>query len=149
MSDPAVYRAAGEGAELYSVDATVTVKCRAAETGGAYELFEIDMPRGALVPPHTEPWAKSFYMLHGRMSVRVGEQTYDLAPGDFVTVPPRTANTFEPRTPAVKFLAFSLGVGMGNFFADVDRTAPRQGSIEDLLPIMGEVTARNQVEFVA
>jgi quercetin dioxygenase-like cupin family protein len=142
------YRAAGDGPELYSVDATVTVKCRAAETGGGYELFEVDAPRGALVPPHTEPWPKAFYVLHGRMNVRAGDRSYDLGPGDFVTVPPGAVNTFAPQTPSVKFLTFSLGDGLGNFFADIDRSAPREGSVEDLMPVIGAVTARNHVTIV-
>ncbi|WP_236594895.1 hypothetical protein [Saccharothrix sp. 6-C] len=29
----------------------------AAHTGGAYELFEVDAPRGPTVPPHATPWA--------------------------------------------------------------------------------------------
>lgn len=44
---PTTYCGPGEGAELYSVDAEVTVKCRAAQTGGGFEVFEVDMPRGA------------------------------------------------------------------------------------------------------
>lgn len=148
MTYQTTFRPPGSGDELYSVDAEVTVKCRAADTGGTYEVFEVDMPRGADVPPHREPWAKAFYVLHGRMAVRSGEQTYELGPGAFVTVPPGAANTFSVLTPAVKFLAFSLGEGLGNFFADVDRNAPRGASFEELAPLMQDVVARNRVEFV-
>lgn len=145
---PTTFCGPGEGVELYSVDAEVTVKCRAAQTGGGFEVFEVDMPRGADVPPHTEPWPKAFYVLSGRMAVRSGDETYELGPGGFVTVPPRAANTFRVLTPAVKFLAFSLGEGMGNFFADVDRTAPRGASLQELMPLMQDVVTRNDVQFV-
>lgn len=148
MSYEVTFRAAGDGPELYNVDATVTVKCRAAETGGTYELFEVDMPRGAVVPPHREPWAKAFYMLHGSMSVQAGDRTYELGPGAFVNVPPGEANTFTVHTPSVKFLAFSLADGLGNFFADIDQNASRDASFEELLPLMLEITAHNKVTFV-
>jgi len=148
MSYQTTYRPPGEGDELYSVDAAITVKCRAADTGGTYEVFEVDMPRGVGVPPHAEPWPKAFYVLHGRMAVRSGDQAYELGPGGFVTVPPGAANTFRVLTPAVKFLAFSLGEGMGGFFADVDRTAPRDASLEELAPLMQDVLTRHGVTFV-
>ncbi|UKD58250.1 MULTISPECIES: hypothetical protein [Amycolatopsis] len=70
---------AGEGPELDTKDATVTVKASAADTGG-YELFEVDAPRGPAVPPHADPWAKSFYVLHGRITVCLDGELHDLAP---------------------------------------------------------------------
>ncbi len=148
VSYPTTYVAPGGGDELYSGDATVTVKCRAAQTGGGYELFEIDMARGAVVPPHREPWAKAFYVLTGRMRVRSGDETYELGPGAFVTVPPGSANTFEVLSPAVKFLAISLGAGLGDFFADVDRHAAPGMTIEELLPVIAEIPARHGVQFI-
>lgn len=63
------FSAPGEGPELDTKDARITVKVGAEHTGGAYEVFEVDAPRGPSVPPHTEPWAKSFYVLHGRITV--------------------------------------------------------------------------------
>ena len=147
MAYTPTHRHPGEGEELYTVDATVTVKCRAADTGGTYEVFEVDVPRGPVVPAHREPWAKAFYVLHGRMAVQAGETSYELRPGGFITVPPGMANTFEVLSPSVKFLAFSLGAGMGDFFADVDRGAARDASFAELAPQLRELTARHGVTF--
>lgn len=147
MTHRTTFRTPGSGVELYTVDATVTVKCRAADTDGAYEVFEVDVPRGPVVPPHREPWAKAFYLLHGRLSVQSGGDSYELEPGAFVTVPSGTANTFTVLTPSAKFLAFSIGSGMGDFFADVDRTASRDAALNELLPVLGELTARHGVAF--
>ena len=104
------------------------------------------MPGGPVVPQHREPWAKAFYVLHGRMAARAGEASYELGPGGFITVPPGTANTFEVLSPSVKFLAFSLGAGMGDFFADVGRPA-RDASFAELAPQPRELTARHGVTF--
>lgn len=148
MTYQATYRAAGDGVELYSVDAEVTVKCRAEQTGGAYGVFEVDMPRGAAVPPHTEPWAKAFYVLHGRLSVEIDDDRFELAPGAFVSIPPDTANSFRALTPSVKFLAFSPGDRLGNFFADIDRSVPRDAAFDELMPKMLELTGRHGVRML-
>lgn len=147
MTHQVTYNAPGEGAQLYTVDANVTVKVRGADTEAAYEIFEVDMPQGAVVPPHREPWSKAFYVLSGRMSVLAGEQTHELEPGGFVAIPAGSVNTITVQTDSVKFLAFSLGTGMGDFFAEVDRKAPRDASIEAVLPVLLEVTGRHGVAF--
>jgi quercetin dioxygenase-like cupin family protein len=147
MAYTSTHRHPGEGEELYTADATVTVKCRAAHTGGGYEVFEVDAARGPVVPAHREPWAKAFYVLHGRMAVQAGEASYELGPGAFLTVPPGTANSFEVFSPSVKFLAFSLGTGMGDFFADVDRAAERDASLANLASQLQELAARHHVTF--
>jgi hypothetical protein len=46
MSHLVQHAAAGEGAELTAPDAVLTVKIDAGHTGGQYELFEVDAPRG-------------------------------------------------------------------------------------------------------
>ncbi|MPZ83507.1 MAG: cupin domain-containing protein [Actinophytocola sp.] len=115
--------APGDGDELVSPDATITVKVGARHTGGGYELFEVDAPRGPAVPPHREPWGKAFYVLHGRLLVQAGDQGYDPGPGASIAIPPRTVNTFTVLTPSARFLVVSTG-GMGEFFADLDRGGP-------------------------
>ncbi|MEV4318448.1 cupin domain-containing protein [Actinocrispum sp. NPDC049592] len=98
---------AGEGEELCMPDAQITVK--------ADDVFEVDAVRGASVPPHAEPWTKTYYMLFGRMGVLVGEEIYDLAPGSSVTIPAGALNTFTVHSPTAKFLAIGA---MGGFFRD-------------------------------
>lgn len=133
------FSAPGEGPELDSKDARITVKVGAEHTGGAYELFEVDAPRGPSVPPHAEPWAKSFYVLHGRITVYVDGELHDLGPGASISIPAGTVNTFTVHTPSAKFLAVSLTDAMGRFFRDVDQ-APAER--------IPEVASRHGVELV-
>ena len=114
------FSALGAGLELGAPDATLTVKIDAAHTDGAYELFEVDAPRGPTVPPHATPWPKSYYVLHGRMGVLVDGEMFDMAPGSSITIPPNAMHTFTVHTPAVKFLAFSLTDAMGKFHRALD-----------------------------
>lgn len=147
MSFPPSHISVGAGAELYAVDATVIVQIGPKETHGSYELFEVHAPRGPAGPLHREPWAKAFHVLHGRMSVQVDAETYDLGPGSSISVPPGAANTFTVLSPSATFLAFSLTDAMGAFFADLDRTVPAGQPLEQVVPFLLEVTDRHGVTF--
>lgn len=120
MSHHAHHSAPGDGDELVVPDATVTVKIAAGHTDGAYELFEVDAPRGPATPPHRTPWPKAYYVLRGRIVVQVEDQGYDLGPGGAITIPPDALHTFTVLGPTATFLALSLTDAMGRFFADLD-----------------------------
>ncbi|WP_033293539.1 cupin domain-containing protein [Amycolatopsis jejuensis] len=135
-------RSAGDGPELDTKDATVTVKAAAADTGG-YELFEVDAPRGPTVPPHTDPWDKGFYVLHGRLTVYVDGELHDLGPGAFVHIPAGTPNTFTVHTPSAKFLVVTPNDGMGRFFREIDGTVPDDAP----WTLLGDIAARHGVRF--
>lgn len=136
---------AGEGFELNSPDARITVKVDAAHTDGAYELFEVDAPRGPTVPPHGTPWAKAYYVLHGRMAVLVDGEVYDVGPGTSIAIPPGAAHTFTVHSPSVKFLAISLTDAMGRFFRDVDQAVPAGTPLEDAGPLLRDVVGRHGI----
>lgn len=123
--------AAGEGVELTTPDAIVTVKIDAHHTAGEYELFEVDAPRGPAVPLHRTDWAKAYYVLHGRIIVQVENEGFDLGPGSSITIPAYALHTFTVLSPSAKFLAFSLTGAMGRFFADLDAAKP--SSLQEVL----------------
>jgi quercetin dioxygenase-like cupin family protein len=135
----------GEGFELNSPDARITVKVDAAHTDGAYELFEVDAPRGPTVPPHGTPWAKAYYVLHGRMAVLVDGEVYDVGPGASIAIPPGAAHTFTVHSPSVKFLAISPTDAMGRFFRDVDQAVPADTPLEDAAPLLRDVVGRHGI----
>lgn len=122
---------AGEGTEFALPDGTGTLKISGQDTGGAYELFEVDAPRLPAMPPHSTPWAKSFYVLHGQLLVQVDDEGYDLGPGCSVTIPGSAMHTFTVLTPSARFLAVSLTDAMSRFFADFTRSLPVERSPED------------------
>jgi quercetin dioxygenase-like cupin family protein len=119
MTQSVQYTAAGEGAELAAPDAVLTVKIDAAHTGGAYEVFQVDAPRGPATPLHRTNWPKAYYLLQGRMLVQVEDEGYDLTPGASVTIPPNALHTFTVLSPSTTFLAVSLTDAMGRFHADL------------------------------
>ncbi|WP_086668785.1 cupin domain-containing protein [Lentzea kentuckyensis] len=117
--------------ELTAPDATVTVRISGKDTGGAYELFEVDAPRGEAAPPHRTPWPKCYYVLHGRMAVLLDGELHDLSPGDAIAIPSNAAHTFTVHTPSAQFLAFAVGEAMSAFFRDLSahglEALPRHG----------------------
>lgn len=138
----------GDGARLNTIDSTATVKVAAEDTDGDYELFEIDAPVGSGIPPHRHAWAEAYYVLSGALTVQVGARHLDLTPGATVTVPPNAAHTFTVSAPGTKFLAFSLTAASGHLFADLDRSVPTDRPIEEVIPLVMEIAARNGVEFL-
>jgi quercetin dioxygenase-like cupin family protein len=138
MTQQVQYTAAGEGIELNAPDAVLTVKIDAAHTGGAFEVFEVDAPRGPATPLHRTNWPKAYYLLQGRVLVQVEDEGYDLAPAASVTIPPNAVHTFTVLSPSTKFLTVSLTDAMGRFHADLDASVPRD---RPLVEAMGELSA--------
>ena len=137
----------GTGTRLDTFDAVHTVKVGAEHTDGAYELFEVEALRAPAVPPYRTPWAKSYYILDGRLTVHVDAATYDLGPGSTVTIPPGTAHTFAVTTPSARFLAFTTTGRAGRLFADIVASVPRDLPMPEAMPALLAVAQRNEVTF--
>ncbi|HZA05090.1 MAG TPA: cupin domain-containing protein [Propionibacteriaceae bacterium] len=148
MTQSVQYTAAGEGAELNAPDAVLTVKIDAAHTDGAYEVFEVDAPRGPATPLHRTNWPKAYYVLQGRMLVQIDDEGYDLTAGASVTIPPNALHTFTVLSPATRFLTVSLTDAMGRFHADLDATVPRDRPLPETLAEVQQVLARHDVTVV-
>ena len=139
------HTAPGEGIELTLPDAVLTVKIDAEHTDGQYELFEVDAPRGPTTPLHRIGWGKAYYVLNGRMIVRVEDEAFDLGPGSAITIPPGALHTETVLSPTVKYLAVGLTGAMGRFFADLDASVPRGRPIEEVAQQIQQVLGRHDV----
>jgi quercetin dioxygenase-like cupin family protein len=145
MTHSVQFSAAGGGTELAAPDAVLTVKIDAAHTGDAYEVFEVDAPRGPATPLHRTNWAKAYYLLQGRILVQVEDQGYELTPGASVTIPPNALHTFTVLSPSATFLAISQTGAMGRFHADLDATVPRDRPLDQIMAQLQQVLARHDV----
>lgn len=139
------HTAPGEGIELTLPDAVLTVKIDAEHTDGQYEVFEVDAPRGPTTPLHRTGWGKAYYVLNGRMIVRVEDEAFDLGPGSVITIPPGALHTETVLSPTVKYLAVGLTRAMGRFFADLDAAVPHGRPIGEVTQQIQEVLARHDV----
>lgn len=136
---------AGDGVELHAPDAILTVKVDSEHTDGAYEVFEVDAPRDEPTPLHRTGWAKTYYVLQGRMVVQVEDEGFDLGPGSSMAIPPGALHTFTVLTPTARFLVFSLTDAMGRFHADLDSSVPRGRPLDEILPDVQRVLHRHNV----
>lgn len=145
MNHSLQYSPAGDGAELRAPDATLTVKVDSAHTDDSYEIFEIDAPRGEPTPLHRTGWAKTYYVLHGRILVQIEEDGFDLGPGSSIAIPPDALHTFTVLTPTTKFLVFSLTGAMGRFHTDLDASVPHDRPLEETMAAVQQVLGRHAV----
>jgi quercetin dioxygenase-like cupin family protein len=71
----------------------VTYKAVAAETGGAYSLFEAVIEPGSAVPPHYARYEdETLWILDGTFGLRLGDDTLALGPGGYAFVPRGTVH---------------------------------------------------------
>ena len=139
---------AGEGIELASPDAVLTVKVDARHTDDSYEVFEVDAPRAPATPLHRTGWGKAYYVLHGRMIVQVDDNAFDLGPGSSVAIPPEALHTFTVLSPSTRFLVVSLTGAMGRFHADLHASVLRNRPFEEVTTQLQQVLGRHEVTVV-
>ena len=146
---------AGDGRRLLAPDATLTVKVDGHHTDDDYEVFEVDAPQSGSAPSgpnlptplHRTGWAKSYYMLSGRILVQVEQDYFELGPGASVGIPPGAHHTFTVLTPAATFLVFSFTGAMGRFHADLDASVPHDRPFEEVLSEIRAVLGRHDVSI--
>jgi mannose-6-phosphate isomerase-like protein (cupin superfamily) len=115
-----VYRP-GEG-EKIGGPTTVTIKATGEETNESFYLGEAVLEPGFPgPPPHRHRRLHDmFYVLHGTLTMRLGDETLELEPGSFVCVPPGVVHTFSnPRDTPVKILNFNTPAGWENYMRDL------------------------------
>ncbi len=87
--------APGDGQTYRLLGDLVTVKAVAADTGGAYALFEACTAPGEGTPPHVQRYDdETVFVLEGTYAVQIGQQTVELGPGGYVFVPRGTAHAY-------------------------------------------------------
>lgn len=97
-----VVLAPGEGRDYPMGRIRAVFKADGAETGDAYSISEWWLDPHTTGPgAHAHPEDDVFYVLEGTMSMRVGDDWIDAAPGSFVLVPGGVTHDFENRSDAL------------------------------------------------
>ena len=117
------------------------------ETGGAFSLVEHPIPPHALAAPlHTHHNEDEYsFVLQGRFGVQLGDEVFELGPGDLLYKPRGIAHTFwnagdEP----ARLLELISPAGFEHYFRDL---APLLAAAERDQAAIGEVVARYQLEI--
>ena len=150
------HRPAGAGPSYWGPGDVYTFLVTGAESGGAYFAMEALVPPGGGPPPHIHHnEEETFYIVEGRCSIRLGEDTVLAGAGDFVNVPRGTVHCFlnEGTEPMRMILTFTPA-GMERFFEDtlqpvLDRTQDAPEDIDAIVARYVEAAPRHGLEFIA
>jgi quercetin dioxygenase-like cupin family protein len=137
-----------EGARLDMPDGVYIVKASAEETGGAFEVFEVEAPAIPSGPLHRSPWASTIYLLEGNVVIRFEDGQVSLNPGSSITIPSQTACTFDVLGKSARILGVTSGDRAGKFFADFAASVPAGRPYEEIFPQVAAVTGRHGVSVL-
>lgn len=115
--------AESDGTQVWAMGVLVTVKVKAADTGGAYSLFEDFIPPGAGPVPHTHTNEdETIFVLEGKLRAWLGGKQYDVKVGDFVHMPRGVQHYFKNVTdePTRLLLTYTPG-GFEQWFLDIGK----------------------------
>ncbi len=141
---------AGEGKTLRVISDLVTFKALAAETDGAYSLFETTTPPGGGTPPHIQRYEEeAYWILAGRYTFQVGDEVVELGPGGYAFVPRDTVHAYSNRgdEPGRMLILVTPGGIHENFFSEVGVALDAPVAPPDI-PWMLAVAAKYGIEIL-
>ena len=143
---PAITVKAGERAPLNVLGMPLRFLCDARETGGAWSLFEEDVPLGMGPPLHRHDWDEAYYILAGEIDFEVDGEKVRSGPGDFNYFPRGTVHGFKgaSATPA-RVLIFAAPAHASDFFEELNSEVR---SFPDDLRKVPEIGRRHGIEFM-
>ena len=143
---PAITVKAGQRAPLKVLGMPLTMLCESRETGGAWSLFEEDVPFGMGPPPHRHDWDEAYYILDGEVDFMIDGKAVRSARGDFNYLPRGTVHGFKGASDAgARVLIFAAPAHGSEFFQDLSReihSLPEDG------PKIVEIGRRHGIEFM-
>ena len=121
---------------------TVIVRAESRDTSGICDVLELHHPKGSGPPIHFHTKEdEGFYILQGRYRFRVGENTFNIGPGEFLMASRNTPHAFTSVGPELgKMLVYFTPGGVEPYFARMS-----QISLSD--PERGEKCAALDKEF--
>lgn len=137
---------AGERAPLNVLGMPLRFLCDSRETGGAWSLFEEEVPLGMGPPPHRHDWDEAYYVLEGEVEFQIdGEQVKSRA-GDFNYLPRNTVHAFKGASPSpARVLIFAAPAHASEFFEEVNSEVR---SLPDDLAKVPEIGRRHGILFM-
>ncbi len=122
--DPAfapIHSAAGSGTVNEAFGLRRVFRVTAEQTGGAFAIFEENIPEGVGPPLHVHhKEIETFVVLEGTVRFRVGDDEILAGAFDIVTIPAGLPHTFQGKGPGLSRAMVHLAPGhAGGFFAAV------------------------------
>jgi quercetin dioxygenase-like cupin family protein len=90
------------------------------QTGGTYEIFEMEALEGSGPPPHAHPWSEAYFVLDGEAEVFLDGQHLNAKKGCFLQIPAGTMHAHRVTSKSARFLVVTSPRGASHFFNEVD-----------------------------
>ena len=130
---------AGERAPLNILGMPMIMLCESRETGGAWSLFEEEVPIGMGPPPHRHDWDEAYYVLEGEVDFEVDGEPVKSRKGDFNYLPRNIVHGFKGASASpARVLIFAAPAHGTEFFQELNteiRSLPEDGA---KIPAIGE-----------
>lgn len=133
-----------EGERLWFLGTLATIKIAGEASDGRFALIDFLFPHGASPPLHTPIRRdESYIVLEGRLTIRAGEERFELEAGGAAVVPLGVPHTFRVDTDTARVLVLSTPAGLERMVRDasVPATAPTLPPADAARP-SGEELAR-------
>lgn len=142
----AVIVRAGERGALNILGMPLRMLCESRETGGAWSLFEEEVPLGMGPPPHRHDWDEAYYILEGDVDFEIDGKPVKSSTGDFNYLPRNTVHGFKgaSQSPA-RVLIFAAPAHGSEFFEELSREVV---SVPDDLAKIPGIGQRHGIEFM-
>ena len=141
-----VVTAPGEGLTLQVLGDAIACKATAADTGSAWEAFEITARAGSGVPLHKHDWDEAYFILDGQLDFQVGEEEVTAATGCFVRIPAGTVHGLANAGPgACRYLLWVAPASVGEFFREIHEASSGALDMDTIVAIAD----RHGVELAA
>ena len=136
---PAITVKAGARAPLNVLGMPLTMLCESSETGGAWSLFEEEVPVGHGPPALRHDWDEAYYILEGEIDFEIDGREVRATRGDFNYLPRNTIHGFKgaSATPA-RVLIFAAPAHGSEFFEEVNSEVRRLPDDASKIPAIGE-----------
>ena len=137
---------AGDRAPLNILGMPLTMLCEARETGGAWSLFEEEVPRGMGPPPHRHDWDEAYYILEGEVDFEIDGTPVRSGKGDFNYLPRNTVHGFRGASEsAARVLIFAAPAHGSEFFHELNDEVRSLAEDGAKIPEVGE---RHGIHFM-
>jgi quercetin dioxygenase-like cupin family protein len=145
----------GEGEARWWGGGLATIKATGEETDGLYSIVEVLEPQGAQAPLHLHRKEdEAFYVLEGKMTFEIGEETIKASPGSFLFGPKHVPHTYDVDSGPARLLFLLSPPGFEGFIEAVSKpakapTLPPPPQEAETLPDEGEMDDEAQTESFA
>jgi mannose-6-phosphate isomerase-like protein (cupin superfamily) len=113
------------------------------QTNGRFDFFEMNIEY--LTGPGLHRHANqddTFYVLEGVLTIQCGDDVFDLGPGDFISIPPKTPHTFDntkPGQPPVRVINLMTPGGYDGLFAENEKLDKHRATASDQREVRSHV----------